>query len=112
MNILFLDQYSYIGGAQACLLDLMPAIHAEGWCAQAAVPGQGPLLGRLRAMGVEVHEVPCGPYRSGKKRLVDFSRFPFDIVRQVQTIRRLIDRTPFDARRSLLGVETHRSRSE
>ena len=96
MNILFLDQYSDVGGAQACLLDLMPAIHAQGWSAQAAVPGQGPLVGRLRALGVQVHEVPCGPYRSGTKRLVDFLRFPLDIVRQVQTIRRLIDHTQFD----------------
>lgn len=96
MNILFLDQYSDIGGAQACLLNLMPAIYAQGWSAQAAVPGQGPLVGRLRALGVQVHEVPCGPYRSGTKRLVDFLRFPLDVVRQVQTIRRLINHTQVD----------------
>ena len=41
MNILFLDQYSDLGGAQACLLDLMPAIQAQGWSAQAVLPGHG-----------------------------------------------------------------------
>ena len=96
MNILFLDQYSDLGGAQACLLDLMPAIQAQGWSAQAVLPGHGPLVGRLRAMGVPVSEIPCGPYRSGNKRLVDFLRFPFDVARQVRSIRRLIDRTQFD----------------
>jgi glycosyltransferase involved in cell wall biosynthesis len=45
---------------------------------------------------VQVHEVPCGPYRSGTKRLVDFLRFPFDVARQVRRIRRLIDHTQFD----------------
>jgi glycosyltransferase involved in cell wall biosynthesis len=96
VNILFLDQYSDLGGAQACLLDLMPAIHAKGWSAQAALPGHGPLVGRLRDMGVPVHEIPCGPYRSGKKSFVDFVRFPFDVALQVQTLRRLIDYTKFD----------------
>jgi glycosyltransferase involved in cell wall biosynthesis len=96
VNILFLDQYSDLGGAQACLLDLMPAIHAQGWTAHAAVPGEGPLMDRLRSMCVTVHEVQCGPYRSGTKRLADFLRFPFDIARQTRTIRRLLDQTQFD----------------
>ena len=96
MNILFLDQYSELGGAQGCLLDLMPAIVERGWTAHAAVPGGGPLVEQLRSMGVVVHEIRCGPYRSGTKRIADFLRFPFDIARQTRTIRRLLDQTRFD----------------
>ena len=96
MNILFLDQYGDLGGAQACLLDLMPAIRDRGWTAHAAVPGTGPLVERLRSIGVVVHEILGGPYRSGTKRLTDFLRFPFDIARQTSTIRRLLDQTHFD----------------
>jgi len=96
VHILFLDQYSDLGGAQACLLDLMPAIQAQGWTAHAAVPAGGPLIDRLRSMCVTVHEVQCGPYRSGTKRLADFLRFPFDIARQTRTLRRLLDQTQFD----------------
>jgi glycosyltransferase involved in cell wall biosynthesis len=96
MNILFLDQYSELGGAQGCLLDLMPAIVERGWTAHAAVPGGGPLVEQLRSMGVVVNEIRCGPYRSGTKRLADFLRFPFDIARQTRTIRRLLDQTRFD----------------
>lgn len=96
MNILFLDQYSDLGGAQACLLDLMPAIRDRGWAAHAAVPDGGPLVERLRATGVIVHEVHGGGYRPGTKRLADFLRFPFDIARQTRAIRRLFDQTRFD----------------
>ncbi len=60
MKILFLDQYGDLGGAQACLLDLIPAIQAQDWTAHAAVPGGGPLAARLRATGVIVHTVRAG----------------------------------------------------
>jgi glycosyltransferase involved in cell wall biosynthesis len=96
MNILFLDQYSELGGAQGCLLDLMPAIVERGWTAHAAVPGGGPLVEQLRSMGVVMHEIRSGPYRSRTKRLADFLRFPFDIARQTRTLRRLLDQTQFD----------------
>jgi glycosyltransferase involved in cell wall biosynthesis len=96
VNILFLDQYSDMGGAQGCLLDLMPAIHERGWVAHAAVPGEGPLVDRLHATGAFVHAIRCGPYRSGTKRIGDYLKFPLDIARQVRTIRRLLDQTQFD----------------
>ena len=96
MNILFLDQYSDIGGAQACLLDLLPAIQARGWTAHVAVPGERALVDRLRSMGVAVREIPCGPYGSGTKSPLDFLRFALDIARQTRALQRLIRRTPFD----------------
>jgi glycosyltransferase involved in cell wall biosynthesis len=96
VNLLFLDQYGDLGGAQGCLLDLMPAIRDRGWVAHAAVPGAGPLAERLRATGAMVHEIRGGRYRPGTKTPADFLRFPFDIARQARTIGRLLDETQFD----------------
>ena len=44
MNILFLDQFSDLGGAQRCLLDLLPAVIERGWRAHVAAPGEIALL--------------------------------------------------------------------
>lgn len=46
MKILFLDQFSELGGGQFCLLDLLPAVTERGWKAHLAAPGDGPLLHR------------------------------------------------------------------
>ena len=90
MNILFLDQYSEIGGAQLCLLDLLPAVHDLGWRAHAAVPGHGPLVKRLRSQDVTVYPIVCGPYRSGEKSARDFAKFLLDVPRQARAIARLV----------------------
>jgi glycosyltransferase involved in cell wall biosynthesis len=89
MNILFLDQFSELGGAQRCLLDLLPEIEKRGWRASAALPGGGPLVESLRARHVDVHEIPCGPYRSGRKSLPDMVRFMRDLRSQVSVLRSL-----------------------
>jgi glycosyltransferase involved in cell wall biosynthesis len=96
MNILFLDQFSELGGAQHCLLDLLPAIAERGWHAHAAVPGNGPLIGLLRSRNVGVDIIPCGPYRSGRKSTGDILRFPWDVWRQTRIIRGLLRRHSFD----------------
>jgi glycosyltransferase involved in cell wall biosynthesis len=87
MNILFLDQFSELGGAQRCLLDLLPAINDNGWRATAALPGRGPLLDKLRAQKIEVLEIPCGPYQSGRKGGADMVRFARDVRAQVSLLR-------------------------
>lgn len=56
MNILFVDQFSELGGAQQCLLDLMPGIAQRGWQAHVAAPGAGPLVTRLRDIGIPFDE--------------------------------------------------------
>ena len=71
MNVLFLDQFSELGGAQRCLLDLLPEILERGWSATAALPGAGPLVGLLRDWQVPVQQIPCGPYESGSKSFTD-----------------------------------------
>lgn len=89
MDVLFLDQFSELGGAQKCLLDLLPAIRARGWRASAAVPGDGPLVKRMQAEGVPVHSIPSGPYRSGSKSIADVVRFRRDVRQQLNILRLL-----------------------
>jgi len=92
MKILFLDQYSELGGAQQCLLDLMPAVIWAGWRPLVAVPGEGPLVGRLRELRVEVEQLPLSSYRSSKKTVWDVARFAASTPRLALAIRRLVSR--------------------
>ena len=96
MNILFLDQFSQMGGAQHGLLDTIEAARARGWRAWAALPPGGPLVNRLQSLDVTVAPVPCGPYRSGTKSLPDLFRFGGDLMRQVRLIMDLKNRIRFD----------------
>jgi glycosyltransferase involved in cell wall biosynthesis len=96
MKILYVDQFSEIGGAQKCMLDLLPAIQARGWQMHAALPGGGPLVSRLHSAGVEVERIECGPYRSGRKSILDVARFAMDHHKQTSTIARLTSRHEFD----------------
>jgi glycosyltransferase involved in cell wall biosynthesis len=67
MNILFLDQFSELGGAQQCLLELLPAVKERGWQAHVAAPGGGPLADKLRAIGIPFH--PLASIFSQMRRL-------------------------------------------
>jgi glycosyltransferase involved in cell wall biosynthesis len=93
VNILILDQFSAMGGAQQCLADLLPALADRGWTARAALPPGGPLIDLFRNRGIEVDEIPCGPYRNGKKSLGDVLQFAADVPSQVSTISRLLKET-------------------
>ncbi|HEV2690036.1 MAG TPA: glycosyltransferase family 4 protein, partial [Bryobacteraceae bacterium] len=96
MNILFLDQFSEIGGAQRGLLDVLQAVQERGWGSHVLIPRGGPLVEQLRARLVTVEEIPCGPYRSGDKSPVDSLRFTLDVRHQTRTIRDLLTRRAFD----------------
>lgn len=87
MKVLFLDQFSELGGAQRCLLDLLPGVEERGWSFGAALPEGGPLLDMVRARGAGVREIPCGPYRSGSKSVSDSVRFLRDLRLQVKLLR-------------------------
>jgi glycosyltransferase involved in cell wall biosynthesis len=96
MKILFLDQFSVMGGAQLCLLDVLAAVGKRGWHAHVALPGDGPLGERVRLRGFIVDQIPCGQYRSGSKGLADFVQLPLDVWRQKRVIADLINREQFD----------------
>jgi glycosyltransferase involved in cell wall biosynthesis len=85
MRLLFLDQFSELGGAQQCLLDLLPAIE----CGVVAMPGDGPMFERVRALGFETARIRCGPYASGRKTFGDLARFVFETPRLARQIREL-----------------------
>jgi glycosyltransferase involved in cell wall biosynthesis len=91
-RVLVLDQYDQLGGAQRCLLHLLPAFAEAGLIAHLAIPGTGPLAAAARLHGATVHLIPCGPYRSGEKRWTDAVRFACDLPRQVLQIQSLVRR--------------------
>ncbi len=74
MNVLFTDQYGELGGAQRCLLDLLPAVLERGWRAYAAVP-DGALANRLAESGAVVETIDPGDYRPMRKSAADMWRF-------------------------------------
>jgi len=93
VNVLFLDQFSDLGGAQLCLLDLVPAAQAEGWNVSCAVPGRGRLVDKLHARGVTVHSLPVTHLASGHKSLRESLRFARETPKLVREIRRLAEET-------------------
>jgi glycosyltransferase involved in cell wall biosynthesis len=96
VKILFLDQFSEMGGAQRMLVDTVDAARGRGWEAYAAIPGDGPLIAQLRSRGVAVKGIRCGPYRSSRKGGADFMRFALDLLQQICIIRDLSDQECFD----------------
>ncbi len=89
MNILFLDQFSELGGAQQCLLDLLPAVETRGWHAFCAVPVNGPLIGKCRSLNVPVFELELPPLSSGRKSAGDIVSFARGLPRTAGTLLRL-----------------------
>jgi glycosyltransferase involved in cell wall biosynthesis len=85
MRALFLDQFSEPGGAQQCLLDLLPAMPPS----RVAMPGNGAMFHRVRALGHETARIDCGPYASGAKTAADRARFLFETPRLARQIRAL-----------------------
>jgi len=96
MNILFLDQFSEMGGAQRGLLDVLRAVQQRGWKSHVLVPGGGPLVEQLRERNIPVEEIPCGPYRAGSKSAADVLRFARDRRGQQKVIERLLAKGGFD----------------
>lgn len=89
MNVLLVDQFSDLGGAQQCLLDLVPAMQASGWDVTCAVPGDGMLIQKLSDLGVTVASLRLARLTSGRKTLIDFLRFGMDAPRLAGDIARL-----------------------
>ena len=89
MKILFLDQFSDLGGAQRCLLDLLPAVLERGWLAHVAAPGDGCLRPRAENLGAEFHSIRCGPFESGRKSARDLLRFTRELPGLAREIRRI-----------------------
>ncbi|MGI9073275.1 MAG: glycosyltransferase family 4 protein [Bryobacteraceae bacterium] len=75
MNILFLDQFSTVGGGQRSLLELLPIVVKRGWNVRVAVPGEGVYSRDLKASDLPVEFISCGVYTSGRKNVCDIARY-------------------------------------
>jgi len=93
MRVLILDQYSEPGGAQRCLMDLLPAMRGAGWELRVAAPGEGSLFEAARAAGAATARIDCGPYTQGRKTTEDALRFVGDQPRLVRQLRALIQQS-------------------
>jgi glycosyltransferase involved in cell wall biosynthesis len=89
MNLLLLDQFSDLGGAQQNLLELLPAVRDMGWSTLVGLPGEGELFQRVSALGFEAERIHCGPYGSGRKSVADFGRFLADTPALAREMRRM-----------------------
>jgi glycosyltransferase involved in cell wall biosynthesis len=96
MNLLVLDQFSDLGGAQRQLLDLLPAIRDAGWQVLVGMPGEGELFRRVRDLQFETASIECGPYRSGSKSLADMARFVSGAPVLARQIGQLLDQAKAD----------------
>jgi hypothetical protein len=92
MKILFVEQFSEMGGGQRNLLDLLPAVRERGWKAVVAAPGDGPLFEKARAAGAETAAIEFGNYTQGRKTAGDALQFAFDTAR----LRRFVARSDCD----------------
>jgi glycosyltransferase involved in cell wall biosynthesis len=75
MNILCIDQYSELGGAQRMLLDLLPSFSERGWTIQAALPGSGPLIASLEKLGYVTYKFHSNTYTKVRKGPVEMLRY-------------------------------------
>ncbi|MDA1315956.1 MAG: glycosyltransferase [Acidobacteria bacterium] len=90
MKVLFLDQFGDLGGAQRCLLDLLPAITEAGWSAHLAAPAEGVLLAQARALGATTDKLRLASYRSGHKPFKEALRFLIEIPGIARRVRQLV----------------------
>ena len=96
MRILFLDQFSDLGGAQLCLRDVLLEVSRLGWQAEVMAPGSGPLLDLAREHGFAIQRLPLAQYANGRKTASDVLRFGVDMARSARILRRVLLERPAD----------------
>jgi len=96
VNILFIDQFSDPGGAQRCLMDLLPEVRRRGWGPHVMAPGDGELTDWCRRSGIPVHALPLRPCSNGTKTASDLFQFSFDVPRMAAAIRSVIAEKQID----------------
>lgn len=89
MRILFLDQFSDLGGAQLNLLQILLGLREDGWKAHVTVPAHGPFIERLLRLGVDVHPLRPVAYSLGRKTLRDGVRFLGHLPSSIDELRAL-----------------------
>jgi glycosyltransferase involved in cell wall biosynthesis len=69
MHVLFLDQFASIGGAQQCLLDLLPMLQVQACTAEVVLPGRGAFAEKVSRAGTAVRLFKGGRLSSKTKPL-------------------------------------------
>jgi glycosyltransferase involved in cell wall biosynthesis len=75
MRLLCVDQYGSIGGAQRCLLDLLPAFVDRQWSVSIAAPDSGPLLSLAKSFGCPVLPLSTSRLSSYQKSAAEMARY-------------------------------------
>lgn len=91
MNILFLDQFTTLGGGQRSLVDLLPHMRARGWNARVALPGAGTFARVIEEGGFPVHFIPCRQYTPARKSAIDCLRYGFELRRMTRVVSALVE---------------------
>jgi glycosyltransferase involved in cell wall biosynthesis len=82
VNILCLDQYAEIGGAQRMLLELLPSFTARGWNPYVAAPNDnGSLLDTVRELGYGTGSFDLGSYTKVRKTRAEMVHYLRDSYR-------------------------------
>ncbi len=89
MKVLFVDQFSELGGAQLGLRDLLDETIRRGWEATVMAPGDGPLFRACEERGIPACGLPLSRYSNGHKTIYDLFRFGSDTVSSAAAIRRV-----------------------
>lgn len=74
-NIIFLEQFSNIGGGQRVLLDIISGLDKSRYRPYVVIPAKGELSRKLEAMDVHYFVLPIGSYSPGKKSILDIFRY-------------------------------------
>jgi len=96
MNVLIVDQFGEIAGAQRCLLDLLAGWPVNAGRVVLAAPARGRLLATAASMGIDTFGLSCGEYTSGRKSIWDVLRFCLDQPLQRRILRGIIERNSID----------------
>ncbi len=88
MKILFVDQFSEMGGAQTGLIELLDEVVRRGWKAEVMAPENRPLHEECAKRGIPSSPLPLAQYANGHKTPTDILRYGFDSVRAGLAIRK------------------------
>src|ERR1700729_1862156 len=92
MRVLFVDQFSELGGAQAALLDVVDEVSRRGWQAEVMAPGRGPLDAVCAGRGSPSWTLPFAAYANGRKTVKGPLPYGIDTLRAVRSIREAAER--------------------
>jgi len=91
MRVLFVDQFSDLGGAQLVLRDVIADARRRGWYVEVLAPGAGGLFDYCAEQGIPHTRFPIGNYANGRKRIGDVLRYGFDMAAAARAVRSIVN---------------------